>query len=145
MRIRAKEFRNRLVLVVWAKADYSERVQLEIEIKALEEEVHSAASQINDATMSAEPSAVSDPIPDVKVAEFPLARLRSNLVASFDDSELRALCFDMGVDYESLGGKGKAGNAMELVAYCERRQIIPDLVAKCRDLRPNVSWEDDYE
>ena len=73
------------------------------------------------------------------------ASLRKNLVEWFDDSELHDLCFDMGVDYEGLKGEAKSDKARELVAYCERRQIVPDLVAKCRELRPNVSWEGEYE
>ena len=78
-------------------------------------------------------------------AETFRARLRKNLVEYFDGSELRDLCFDMGVDYESLPGQGKSDKARELVAYCERRQIVPDLVAKCKKLRPRVSWEGEYE
>ena len=73
------------------------------------------------------------------------ASLRKNLVEWFNDSELHDLCFDMGVDYESLKGEAKSDKARELVAYCERRQIVPDLVVKCKELRPNVSWEGEYE
>jgi hypothetical protein len=73
------------------------------------------------------------------------ASLRKNLVEWFNDSELRGLCFDMNVDYETLSGDNKADKARELVSYCERRQIIPDLVVKCRELRPKVSWEGEYE
>jgi len=73
------------------------------------------------------------------------ASLRKNLVEWFNDSELRDLCFDLGVDYESLSGDNKADKARELVAYCERRQIVPDLVAKCKELRPKASWEGEYE
>ena len=69
--------------------------------------------------------------------------LRQNLAAYFNDSELRTLCFDMHVDYESLGGDNKADKVRELVVYCERRQITSDLVARCRALRPRVPWEDE--
>jgi hypothetical protein len=73
------------------------------------------------------------------------ASLRKNLVEFFNDSELRDLCFDMNVDYESLNGQNKADKARELVAFCERRQVIADLVARCRKLRPKVEWEGEYE
>ena len=73
------------------------------------------------------------------------AVLRRFIVKHFNDSELRDLCLDMGVDHENLSGDNKADKARELVAYCERRQIVPGLVAKCKELRPNVSWEGEYE
>ncbi len=72
-------------------------------------------------------------------------KLRLTLDKYFNEGELRNLYFDMNVDYEGLPGESKSDKARELVAYCERRQIIPDLVAKCRQLRPNVSWEGQYE
>jgi hypothetical protein len=73
------------------------------------------------------------------------AKLRQNLDQYFNESELRDLAFDMNVDYESLGGKGKSDKARELVAYCERRGTIPDLVDKCCEFRRNVTWEGEYE
>jgi len=69
-----------------------------------------------------------------------LARLHQNLAAHFGDEELRSLCFDLGVDYANLPAEGKDGKARELVAYCERRGRIPELVEMCRNLRPNVEW-----
>ena len=83
--------------------------------------------------------------PKSKPTETYRMELRQNLVAAFNDSELRDLCFDMNVDYESLNGENKADKARELVAYCERRQSVPGLVAKCQELRPKVSWEGKYE
>ena len=71
--------------------------------------------------------------------------LRQFIIKHFNDSELRDLCLDMSVDYEVLRGDNKADKARELVAYCERRQIIPDLVARCKELRPKASWEGEHE
>ena len=83
--------------------------------------------------------------PKRKPTESYRVTLRQNLVAAFNDSELRDLCFDMNVDYESLNGENKADKARELIAFCERRQSVPDLVARCQELRPNTSWEEEYE
>ena len=69
-----------------------------------------------------------------------LAQLRKNLISYFDEEELRTLCSDLGVDYDSLRGEGKAAKARELVTYCERRGCIPKLLRKCIELRPNASW-----
>lgn len=68
------------------------------------------------------------------------AKLRENLVDTFGDNDLRDLCFDMDIDYESLPGQGKSAKARELIAYCERRGRLPQLVAKLYGLRPNVAW-----
>jgi hypothetical protein len=69
-----------------------------------------------------------------------LAKLRQNLTDYFSDEELHTLCFDMGVDYESLPSLGKAGKAREFVAHLERCGRLAELVARCRKLRRNVSW-----
>ena len=69
-----------------------------------------------------------------------LARLHQNIAAYFGDEELRSLCFDLGVDYADLPASNKDGMARELVAHMERRGRIPELVAVCRKLRPNVEW-----
>jgi Effector-associated domain 7/TIR domain len=68
------------------------------------------------------------------------AKLRENLVDDFSDGDLHDLCFDMEIDYESLPGQGKSAKARELIAYCERRGRLPELVAKLYKLRPNVAW-----
>ncbi len=69
-----------------------------------------------------------------------LTQLRQLLTTHFDAEELHSLCFDLGVDYDDLRGEGKANKARELVAYLDRRGRIPDLVAQCSQLRPQVSW-----
>ncbi len=63
----------------------------------------------------------------------------------FDLHDLRELCFCMGIDSEELKGSKKKELAMELIAYCERRELVEDLLSNCRDLRPNPSWPDLWE
>jgi len=55
------------------------------------------------------------------------AQLRQSLIESFDDNELRDLCFDLRIDYESLPGEGKSAKARELVTYCERHKRLDEL------------------
>ena len=68
--------------------------------------------------------------------------LRERLIQYFDDEELRTLCSDLGVEYDSLPGKGKEAKARELVAYLGRRGRIPALIEMCIRLRPHVDWEE---
>ena len=69
------------------------------------------------------------------------AELRQNLTERFNRDELRTLCFDLGIEHENLP-ETKDGMARELVAYCERTGSISALVAKCKEWRPSVSWDD---
>jgi Effector-associated domain 7 len=71
----------------------------------------------------------------------PLAALRHGLVTHFDASELRDLCFDLGIDYEALPGESKGDKARELVAYTERRGRTVELATLCRQLRPDADWD----
>jgi hypothetical protein len=58
-----------------------------------------------------------------------LTKVRETLINTCTLQELQALATDLGVDYESLEGDGKAGKALSLVLYLSRRKRIPDLVA----------------
>jgi len=70
-----------------------------------------------------------------------LVKLRQDLTDHFNESELRDLCFDLDVDYESLPGEGKGDKARELVAYFERRGRTCELADLVKRLRPHVSEE----
>jgi hypothetical protein len=66
--------------------------------------------------------------------------LRPMLEESFDESELRTLCFDLGVNYDDLPGEGKSSKARELISYLERRGRIRELVDYATRVRPNKPW-----
>jgi hypothetical protein len=70
-----------------------------------------------------------------------LARLRQALIARFDEGELRTLCYDLDVDYDSLPAQGKANKAQELIKYLENRERIPELVEIGMRMRPDVAWK----
>ena len=71
-----------------------------------------------------------------------LIRLRQTLDTRFSDSELRTLCFDLNVDYDTLPGTGKADKAREIVDYFNRRNRIPELVAAVKEQRSDISLDD---
>lgn len=66
-----------------------------------------------------------------------LTQLHQQINAHFNEGELRDLCFNLKVEHDSLGGRGKADNARELVAYMERRGRLPDLMAAVKAARPH--------
>jgi len=68
-----------------------------------------------------------------------LPQLRDFITRYFNADELRDLCFDLGIEYENLGGDNKSAKARELVAYCQRHSRLADLEAACRRLRPDTA------
>jgi hypothetical protein len=67
-------------------------------------------------------------------------QLRRKLDAYFSEEELRTLCFDMGVDYDALPGRGKGNKTRDLVSLLARNDRIPELTARCAEERSNVTW-----
>jgi hypothetical protein len=67
------------------------------------------------------------------------------LESRLDEGEMRTLCFALGVDYDSLPGVGRAAKARELVAFLERRMRIGDLIARGKELWPDVDWDESGE
>ncbi|NIV98293.1 hypothetical protein GWN26_03735 [Candidatus Saccharibacteria bacterium] len=58
----------------------------------------------------------------------------------FSEEELRSLCFDLGIDYEELGGRSKSVKVLELIGFMQRRARLDELVFLARELRPDASW-----
>ncbi len=68
--------------------------------------------------------------------------LRRLLIKHFDIDELRTLCFELGIDYDSLRGESRDDKARELVTYLERRGRLDELVEVGRRLRPDIDWDE---
>ena len=70
------------------------------------------------------------------------AEFRQNLINAFSSEELQALCFDLGIDPETLPGhdQGKARWAENIVRYFELAGRVPDLVREVIKQRPNLAW-----
>jgi len=58
------------------------------------------------------------------------------LIDQFNEAELKMCCSELGVEYEDLGGNGRADNARELVAYLLRQNRLPELTAYIERERP---------
>ena len=68
------------------------------------------------------------------------ADLREILVERFSESELRDLCFDLGIDYETLGGDNKRDKARELLLFGERHDRTLELFMAVNNARPGLAW-----
>jgi len=69
------------------------------------------------------------------------SELHRLLAKHYDLEELRTLAFDLGVDWDELGGETKSARARELIAYLKRRNRLGDLVAAIETSRPDVVQE----
>ena len=59
-----------------------------------------------------------------------LAQLLENLVEHFDLEELRALCFDLGLDYDELRGEVKSVKARDLITVMLRQNGLAALAKR---------------
>lgn len=80
-----------------------------------------------------------DGVPDIRYVS--LSKLRQTIVDLFSENELRDLCFDLSVDYESLPAVGKSDKARELIEHFKRRQRLNVLLVGIRDQRPAIVWQ----
>ena len=74
-----------------------------------------------------------------------LAQLLKNLVEYFNLEDLRALCFDLGLDYDELRGEVKSARARELITVMLRQNRLTELASKLQVQRPDVDWPDRSE
>lgn len=74
------------------------------------------------------------------LAEVNLSRLIGIMNESFNVEEVRNLCVFLGEEYENLDGGVKNGKIRELVLSMSRQGRLPELVARCRELRPHLAW-----
>jgi outer membrane protein assembly factor BamB len=68
-----------------------------------------------------------------------LTYLRRLLVQRFDLGELRVLCFDLGVDAESLNGTSRGDLVLELLSHLDAQRRIPELLAYIRQTRGDIA------
>jgi hypothetical protein len=81
------------------------------------------------------------PIPPINTPRHSgaeLAKIRHTLVNSFDLDEMRTLCFDLGMDFESLPGQSKPAKAREMVNYWRNRRDVAKLTEAIRVERGNI-------
>lgn len=59
---------------------------------------------------------------------------------AYSDEELKDLCFEMGIDYESVDGLTKQGRIRALVGHFYRRDTLTDFIEFIAADRPNYKW-----
>ncbi len=72
------------------------------------------------------------------MSEVTVIQLRKALIDYFNITELRTLCMELGQDYESFGGNGKDGKALEIATWSQRHGRFDELVAIVKRERPHA-------
>lgn len=90
--------------------------------------------------MSSVPPTSVPPIPPVPTPA-PAAQLRQLIAQQFSKEELSAVCFDLGVDYDSLPGDGTAAKVIEMIEYFARQGRIKALIQLCAAQRAQTDWQ----
>ena len=69
-----------------------------------------------------------------------LAHIHDLLDRYFNLEEFRTLCFELGVDEDSLRGEGKSAKMRELVRVLARNGRLPQLITLAQQKRSHVTW-----
>jgi hypothetical protein len=73
---------------------------------------------------------------------MPLTSFRDLLATRFSLEELQSLCLDLGIPYEEIPGNTLTAKVEGVIGYARRRQMLPQLWARGRQLRPKAAWPD---
>ena len=60
------------------------------------------------------------------------------MTSSFNEEELKTLCFYLDVEYDALTGEGKEGKLRELILFFRRKDRIDEFVYEVGELRPHL-------
>lgn len=71
-----------------------------------------------------------------------LVPIRDLLTTYFNNSELKDLCFRLGLGWEDIAGDTRTEKAQELVLLLQRIGRLPELKALVLTLRPHARWPD---
>lgn len=76
---------------------------------------------------------------EVDIKQATLEALFDLLLAHFNESELRDLCFKLGVIYEDLEGSTRKDKVRELLLAHDRRGQLPALTERLEQMRPHAA------
>jgi hypothetical protein len=71
-----------------------------------------------------------------------LSTLHKQIDRYFNFSEVKTLCFNLGVDYENIPGDIRSAFIRNLIISLAKRERLPELINLLRRERPRVAWQD---
>lgn len=74
-----------------------------------------------------------------------LTKLYGFLVNYYSLDELNILCFELGIEYENLGGRTRNSKARELILHLGREQRFDELFAQLKASRPRAYKQEEFD
>ncbi|MCL5996238.1 MAG: AAA family ATPase [Chloroflexi bacterium] len=108
--------------------------------KTAKQEYNRALKLIKKVFGTADDSLLTTTTPQTTVPTSDLSDLREKIASLFSSEDLENLCFDLGMNSEDYG-KTRTSIARGLLNRLNADNRIAELVAKCKEIRPNVSWQ----
>lgn len=71
--------------------------------------------------------------------------LKENLDFSFDNDDLRVVCFDLGIDFDGLKGETKLGRIVSLIERIRQTGRILEFRDYLIEARPKIDWQKSFE
>ncbi|MCP5096098.1 MAG: SAVED domain-containing protein [Chloroflexi bacterium] len=84
---------------------------------------------------------ITEPQPAQQVGHANLLALVQNIETGFNDSDLRDLCFQLGIEYENIAGQTRRDKIRELVLHTQRHSTLDTLTTTAAILRPRMVWQ----
>ncbi len=76
--------------------------------------------------------------------EETIQKLREVMLNELGEADLRALCADLGLNFDELGGLGVFGKTRSILEAARERNLLPSLSARVRELRPEAFKVEDF-
>ncbi len=78
--------------------------------------------------------------PEEAARRAALSQQRRLVASLFSAQELRSLTSELGVNYDSLPGKGLEAKVRELIDFMASRQRLADFIQVVKQERPRIKW-----
>ncbi len=72
------------------------------------------------------------------IENYVLNRIGSGIYQHYNLDEMRTLCFELGIKYGDIDGVTRQRKAQALIEYCDRHDLLDDLIRHIQQTRPYV-------
>lgn len=78
-------------------------------------------------------------------SDIDLVFVQKRLSEAFNKDELKMLCLMLSVNHENLEGETLNARTRELVIYCYRHGLLPELLEQSKALNESIDWSEAYK
>ena len=76
------------------------------------------------------------------IAQEKLVTLKTKIGESFNNDDLKSLCFELNIPYEDLDATTLESRILSLIGFAQRNGRLADLTNYCRRNRDHITWPD---